>query len=138
LYSSKKAFTKDLNKIYNLLYETTGIYPKFYRFPGGSSASGTEVPIEELIPVLEKKGITYLDWNVISPDTVNASISKNKMIAGILEGVAAYETSIVLFYDVADRPVTVKALPEIIKQLKEQNCELLPVDETTVLIRHSK
>jgi peptidoglycan/xylan/chitin deacetylase (PgdA/CDA1 family) len=138
LYASKKKFTKDLDKIYNLLYSVTGVYPRFYRFPGGSSATGTDVPIEELIPVLEQKGVEYLDWNVISPDTVNASVSKNKMIAGILEGVAAYDTSIVLFYDVADRPMTVKALPEIIKQLKKQNCELLPVDETTVLIRHNK
>lgn len=137
LYSSKKEFKRDLNQIYNLLYEATGKYPKYYRFPGGSSVTGTDIPIADLIPILEEKGIVYLDWNVISPDTVQANIPKNKMIAGILEGVSAYESSIVLMYDVADRPMTVKALPEIIKQLKKQNCELLPVDEATALIRHN-
>lgn len=138
LYSSKKNFKKDLNQIYELLFDVTGEYPEFYRFPGGSSTTGTDVSIEELIPVLEEKGITYLDWNVVSPDAVNPSTSKSKMIAGILDGVAAYETSIVLLYDVADRPMTVKALPEIIKQLKKENYELLPVDETTVLVRHNQ
>lgn len=137
IYSSKKEFTRDLKSIYNLLKKTTGEPPKYYRFPGGSSYTETDVPIDDLIPVLEKMGIVYLDWNVISPDTVHASVSKTEMIDGILEGVAAYDTSIVLLYDVADRPMTVKALPEIIKQLKKQNYELLPVDEATAPIRHN-
>lgn len=137
IYSSKKEFKRDLMQIYNLLYETTGVAPVYYRFPGGSSVSGTDVPVSDLIPILEGKGIVYLDWNVISPDTTQATVSKKKMIAGILEGVAAYDSSIVLLYDVADHPMTAKALPEIIKQLKNQNCELLPVDEATALIRHN-
>lgn len=137
IYSSKKEFKRDLNQIYKLLYETTGVKPVYYRFPGGSSVTGTDIRIQDLIPVLEAKGLVYLDWNVISPDTVHASVSKKKMIAGILEGVSAYASSIVLLYDVADRPMTAKALPEIIKQLKKQNCELLPIDEATALIRHN-
>lgn len=138
LYSSVKAFRNDLRRIYELLHEVTGKYPVFYRFPGGSSVTGNGVKAKDLIPVLEEKGIVYLDWNVVSPDTANASVSKSKMIAGILEGVAAYDTSVVMFYDVADRPMTVRALPEIIKQLKKENYELLPVDEKTALVRHNQ
>lgn len=138
LYSSKKAFKKDLNKIYNYLYDVTGVYPKFYRFPGGSSTTGTDVPVDDLISILEEKGIIYLDWNIVSPDAVTPTVSKNKMITGILEGVAAYDTSIVMLYDVADHPTTVKALPEIIKRLKKENYELLPVDMSTTLIRHNQ
>lgn len=137
IYSSKKEFKRDLNQIYTLLYETTGVAPTYYRFPGGSSVTGTDVPIHDLISILEEKGLIYLDWNVISPDTTQASVSKKKMITGILEGVAAYDSSVILLYDVADHPMTAKALPEIIKQLKNQNCEILPVNEATALIRHS-
>lgn len=137
IYSSKKEFKRDLNQIYTLLYETTGVAPIYYRFPGGSSVTGTDVPIHDLISILEEKGIIYLDWNVISPDTTQASVSKKKMITGILEGVAAYDSSVILLYDVADHPMTAKALPEIIKQLKNLNCEILPVNEATTLIRHS-
>lgn len=137
IYSSKKEFKRDFNQIYTLLYETTGVAPVYYRFPGGSSVTGTDVPIQELIPILEEKGVIYLDWNVISPDTSQAAISKKKMITGIMESVAAYDSSIILLYDVADRPMTAKALPDIIKQLKEQNCEILPVNEATALVRHN-
>ena len=112
IYSSKKEFKRDLNQIYKLLYETTGVKPVYYRFPGGSSVTGTDIRIQDLIPVLEAKGLVYLDWNVISPDTVHASVSKKKMIAGILEGVSAYASSIVLLYDVADRPRDYKAIKE--------------------------
>lgn len=137
IYSSKKEFKRDLNQIYTLLYETTGVAPTYYRFPGGSSVTGIDVPIHDLISILEEKGLIYLDWNVISPDTTQASVSKKKMITGILEGVAAYDSSVILLYDVADHPMTAKALPEIIKQLKKQNCEILPVNEATALIRHN-
>ena len=37
IYASEKAFTQDLDKIYEYLHDVTGVYPKFYRFPGGSS-----------------------------------------------------------------------------------------------------
>lgn len=137
IYESKKAFEKDFNQIYNYLYEVTGIYPSFYRFPGGSSNQSMELPIQTFIDVLKEKGVDYLDWNVISPDIGKANITKKQMVNSIKEGVLQYDTSIVLMYDVADRPMTVKALPSIIKALKAENCELLPVDKDTVLIQHS-
>lgn len=137
IYSSTKSFAKDLDKISNLLYRVTGVRSKFYRFPGGSSTSGSEIPIGEFVKILEDKNITYLDWNVISPDAVSTSVKKEKMISGILDAVSAYETSVVLLYDVADRPMTVKALPEIIEELKKEGYKLLPVDDKTTLIRHS-
>ena len=54
-----------------------------------------------------------------------------------MQGVDAYDTAVVLMYDVADKPMTVKALPSIIKQIKAKNYELLPVDESMILIQHN-
>ena len=97
-----------------------------------------KVSIQELIPILEQKNLSYLDWNVISPEAKNAKVTKKQMVSGILEGVSAYDTSIVLLYDVADKPMTAKALSAIIKELKKENYELLPIDENTVPIRHNQ
>lgn len=137
IYESKKAFRKDFEKIYEYLHDVTGIYPKFYRFPGGSSTQSSELPIQTFIDVLEEKQIRYLDWNVISPDVNDPSVSKKQMVSSITEGVAQYATSVVLMYDVADKPMTVKALPSIIKALKAENYELLPAEETMTLIQHN-
>lgn len=137
IYESKEAFEKDFDQLYRYLHEVTGVYPKFYRFPGGSSTQSTELPIQTFIDVLDEKNVAYVDWNVISPDIGNTNVTKKQMVSSISEGVAQYDTSIVLMYDVADKPMTVKALPSIIKALKEESYELLPIDENTTLIQHN-
>lgn len=137
IYDSKEAFEKDLKQINRCLYEATGVHTKFYRFPGGSSTQNTSLPIQNFIDVLKKNHYLYLDWNVISPDINNANATKEQVVTGVVQGVDAYDTAVVLMYDVADKPMTVKALPSIIKQIKAKNYELLPVDESMILIQHN-
>ena len=137
IYDSKEAFEKDLKQINRCLYEATGVHTKFYRFPGGSSTQNTSLPIQNFIDVLKKNHYLYLDWNVISPDINNANATKEHVVTGVRQGVDAYDTAVVLMYDVADKPMTVKALPSIIKQIKAKNYELLPVDESMILIQHN-
>ena len=137
IYDSKEAFEKDLKQINRCLYEATGVHTKFYRFPGGSSTQNTSLPIQNFIDVLKKNHDLYLDWNVISPDINNANATKEQVVTGVMQGVDAYDTAVVLMYDVADKPMTVKALPSIIKQIKAKNYELLPVDESMILIQHN-
>ena len=137
IYDSKEAFEKDLKQINRCLYEATGVHTKFYRFPGGSSTQNTSLPIQNFIDVLKKNHYLYLDWNVISPDINNANATKEQVVTIVMQGVDAYDTAVVLMYDVADKPMTVKALPSIIKQIKAKNYELLPVDESMILIQHN-
>ena len=137
IYDSKEAFEKDLKQINRCLYEATGVHTKFYRFPGGSSTQNTSLSIQNFIDVLKKNHYLYLDWNVISPDINNANATKEQVVTGVMQGVDAYDTAVVLMYDVADKPMTVKALPSIIKQIKAKNYELLPEDESMILIQHN-
>ena len=137
IYDSKEAFEKDLKQINRCLYEATGVHTKFYRFPGGSSTQNTSLSIQNFIDVLKKNHYLYLDWNVISPDINNANATKEQVVTGVMQGVDPYDTAVVLMYDVADKPMTVKALPSIIKQIKAKNYELLPVDESMILIQHN-
>lgn len=137
IYDSKEAFEKDLKQINRCLYEATGVHTKFYRFPGGSSTQNTSLSIQNFIDVLKKNHYLYLDWNVISPDINNANATKEQVVTGVMQGVDAYDTAVVLMYDLADKPMTVKALPSIIKQIKAKNYELLPVDESMILIQHN-
>lgn len=137
IYDSKKAFTKDFEKIYQYLEEVTGIKPEWYRFPGGSSTQNTELPITTFIDVLKKKNVQYIDWNVISPDVSDASVKKEQIVESIGECVAQFDTSVVLMYDSVEKKITVKALPLLIKKLKSENYELLPIDSETPLVQHN-
>ena len=49
IYASVSAFLDDFNKIYNLIYEATGVKPKIFRFPGGSKNSFNKNNYKELI-----------------------------------------------------------------------------------------
>lgn len=138
IYESTASFSKDLEKIYRYLHKVTGVYPEFYRFPGGSSTKSTKVPIQEFIQVLNQKNISYIDWNVVSPDVGSPYIAKKQMVKGILQEVSKYDTSVVLMQDAADKPMTARALPAIIKELKKENYKLLPIDRNTRLVRHNE
>lgn len=137
IYESTESFSKDLDKIYKHLYKITGVYPEFYRFPGGSSTGNTKIPIQNFIQVLNQKNISYMDWNVISPDEKIPKVTKKQMVKEIVQGIARYDTSVVLMYDAEDKPMTAQALPAIIKKLKKENYKLLPIDRNTVPVRHN-
>ena len=138
IYASEKAFSQDLDKLYDYLYEVTGVHSEFYRFPGGSSVQDTSVPIEDLVKILDKKGVTYLDWNVISPDIRDASVSRKRMINELMSDVKKYDTSVVMFYDTQTQPITIKTLSSFIRKLKKNQYEILPVDANTAPIRHNQ
>lgn len=137
LYKSKETFEKDFLKIYDLLQKETGLEPKWYRFPGGSSTQNAKLPIQTYIDVLSDKKVQYIDWNVISPDINEPSATKDDVVDGIVKNVLKFDTSVVLMYDSVDREMTVKALPLLIKKLKQENYELLPIDEDTPLVQHN-
>lgn len=138
IYKSEKAFSADFNKLYKLLYDVTGKYPEWYRFPGGSSTETMKTSLGSLVHVLEEKDVSYIDWNVISPEAMNPKVSKKDMINGIMSDVSGYDTAVVMLYDAANRPMTVKSLPSLIKKMKQKKYELLPLDQSIVPVRHSQ
>ncbi len=137
IYRSKKSFEKDLEQISKLLHNVTGTFSTIYRFPGGSSTTVGKEDMEVLMEVLDEKGITYYDWNVISPDVTNPNVSKKEVIRQIMENVEGFDTAIVLMNDAINHPMTVKALPKLLQNMKENGYELLPMDEDTPVIQHN-
>lgn len=137
IYGSLEGFQKDFKKISEHLFDITGVKSVYYRFPGGSSNSVNQFPIAEYRSFLEQQGVTYLDWNVIAANGTTDSVTKEEMVKSVLDGVARYDTSIVLLYDSADKKMTAKSLGAIIDRLREEGYELLPIDQNTTPVQHS-
>lgn len=139
IYSSVKAFKDDLNKIENLLTDVTGQKPKYYRFPGGSSNTVSKVDIKKLITYLNEENITYFDWNVVNGDAESSKpVPKNKLVKNVMTGIKNYNSCIVLMHDAEPKETTVEALPEIIRRIKKQGAQMLPIDENTKVVQHIK
>ena len=138
IYSSVKAFEKDFNKLSNLLYKTTGIRPKYFRFPGGSSNKVSSLPMTDFVTYLNDKGIVYFDWNVINGDATGKKLTKEQMIKNVMSGVRENTNSIVLMHDIAASGLTVESVSTLIKKLQKEEYVILPITKYTTPIQHIK
>lgn len=137
IYESKEAFARDLNSLQEYLYETTGVWPRIYRFPGGSSNTVSKVDMQELIEYLTDIGITYFDWNVASGDAVSRTLPAETIVNNCLSGIEKQKESVILMHDASNKGTTIEALPQIIEAIQEQgDAELLLITDETVPVQH--
>ncbi len=136
LYESLGSFSADLHKLQTYLYQTTGVWSQYYRFPGGSSNTVSKVSMDELIGYLDLEHITYFDWNVASSDD-RSGINKDIIVANVMTGVPKFHEAIILLHDAPDKPATVEALPEIIEQIQAMDdTVIVPITEDTLPVQH--
>lgn len=138
IYKSKTAFFQDFDKIHDLLEEVTGEDVKYYRFPGGTSNTISDVPMKTLIKGMNKRKVDYFDWNAMNGDASGKNLTKREMLDNVLKDVEIHNTSVVLMHDCAGKDKTTEMLPALIKALKKKNMAVLPIDEDTPLIQHVK
>ena len=137
IYESKEAFAKDLNSLQEYLYEITGVWPRIYRFPGGSSNTVSKVDMQELIKYLTDIGITYFDWNVASGDAVSRTLPAETIVNNCLSGIEKQKESVILMHDASNKGTTVEALPQIIEAVQERgDTGILPITDETVPVQH--
>lgn len=137
IYASKEQFAQDLDNLQEFLYDTTGVWSRFYRFPGGSSNQVSEVPMEQLTQYLSEENIFYLDWNVSCQDATGRNLRPQQIAANVTENVGKYHTAVVLLHDASDKTSTVEALPLIIEKIQStENMEFAPVDDEMIMVHH--
>lgn len=137
IYQSMDSFTSDLSKLQEYLYQVTGVWPRYYRFPGGSSNTVSNVDMQELITYLNENDIVYMDWNIASGDAMGGKIPKESIISNCLDQIDQMDECVILLHDIADKDTTVEALPEIIEQIQERgDAVILPVTDGTIPVQH--
>lgn len=139
IYASEEAFEEDLSKLQDFLYDTTGVWSHFYRFPGGSSNQVSTVDMSELAAYMQQQDIYYLDWNVASGDATGKKVKAQTLVDNVLTGVGKHQTAVVLLHDAANKNATVEALPAIIEGIQAMDdTVLLPVSDEMEFVQHLK
>ncbi len=137
IYQSKESFVEDLEKLQEFLYETTGVWCRYCRFPGGSSNTVSSVDMHELIDYLEEQDMSYFDWNISSGDASSAYISPEAIVRNSTARLQNFPEAIILMHDASDKDSTVEALPRLIEQIQAmEDTELLPITDDTEAIHH--
>lgn len=136
IYASLTAFKADFYKIQNFLYDVTGVKPKYYRFPGGSSNTVSSVDMFELINFLDDENITYFDWNDSNGDASSVNYTADEMVDNVINGISRENDTYVLMHDSNDKQTTVEALPKIIEELNDMRIDMGAIDGNSKPIQH--
>ena len=137
-YDSEEDFQTAMKKLQEYLYELTGVWPRFYRFPGGSSNTVSNIDMQKLADWLTDQGVTYFDWNVASGDAVSRELPAETLLANCLAGIRNQQSCVVLMHDAANKDTTVEALPEIISEIRlQEDAVFLPITDDTVPVQHT-
>lgn len=143
IYSSKEKYLKDFFNCLNWIKETTGISPKIYRFPGGSSNTiASKNLIKSIIKELEKQGFTHADWNV---DTLDSYVKNEpyKVVNNAMVAIKKNENNnhyyqTILMHDDIHKPATIEALPNLIEKIIAKDYIFKKMDEKSHIIKHTK
>ncbi len=119
IYASVEGYLEDFAKTYYLIYETTGIKPDVYRFPGGSINSYTAWIYEEIIAEMTRRGFTYYDWNASSGDAAPGA-NTAAVLSNTIQSSKGKDRIILLMHDSMGKSYTVSALPDIIEHYRTQ------------------
>jgi peptidoglycan-N-acetylglucosamine deacetylase len=119
IYRSVEDFLDDFYTSYKEIYKATSVNPRVFRFPGGSINAYNRGIYQELISEMLRRGFLYYDWNISTRDTV-PNIDSEMIINNIKTTVKGQNCIVILAHDIKDNYQTVKALPEIIKFLREE------------------
>ena len=139
IYKSVESYLNDFNKIEEIILSETGVKPKIFRFPGGSSNTISRKYclgiMSELAKKMEEQGYIYFDWHIDSGDTSKKNNSVNDIIKNMKKSLKGNGDYIVLMHDIKKN--TIKALPEIIKYAKARGYKFEKITENTP-VKHSK
>lgn len=138
IYSSVEAYLNDFNKIYTLIYETTGLKPTIFRFAGGSKNSFNKNNYREIIAEMTRRGFDYYDWNLSTGDAAKKSLTPaEKCLSNVLNYSAKYNNAVVLMHDAQPKTTTVQALPALIDGLRNQGFSFQKLSNEIYPVPHS-
>ena len=137
IYQSVESYSTDLSKLQEFLYDTTGVWCRYCRFPGGSSNTVSRVDMHELIAYLDDQDMSYFDWNISSGDATNSYISASDIIRNCTANLKDYDEAIILMHDASNKNSTVEALPKLIETIQAmEDTKIVPITDDTERIHH--
>lgn len=125
IYSSAAGLKNEIDKTNTALYNAAGIITKLFRPPYG----GTYIRNDKFKSVLNPYKIIL--WNIESMDSKSTGITSDEIINSVINQVKNKKSAVIIMHDSSTHMETVKALPTIIKYLKDNGFAILPIEENT-------
>lgn len=138
IYKSVDSYFEDLNKVGNMVKDIIGYFPRYIRFPGGSSNTISRKYckgiMSTLVDEVHARGFEYYDWNVGSGDASGNNVAESKIIKNST-GYSMKEINI-LMHDTAAKGTTVAALDDIIEHYAAKGYVFKGIDDNSYAPHH--
>jgi len=136
IYNSVDDYLDDFYKMFKYIYDTTGVKPEIFRFPGGSINAYNSDNYQEIIAEMIRRGFTYHDWNVVAGDTVKGA-TKDIVYNNVIDGLKDYKKVVVLMHDSVEKRETTESLFKIIETFQNKGFSFDKLDGTIIPITFS-
>ena len=136
LYESLDSFAEDFARIRDDIYQATGVESIYYRFPGGSSNTVSNIDMHEFIDYLDSQGVEYFDWNVSSGDAAGTPASSGQIYNNVTSALRHDRSNVVLMHDAGAKGTTADALPDIIRYCLANGYSIQPITPATKPVHH--
>jgi len=118
IYASVEDYLTDMYQLFCLIRDTTGTTPVVFRMAGGSINGYNYGIYHEILSEMLRRGFVPYDWNLSSGDASERTIKPEQICQNVLSSVDRFSRGFVLMHDSAAKGNTVKALPDLIHELK--------------------
>lgn len=124
LYLSVDSYKEDFFKAKEVVYKTTGVEAKLFRFPGGSINAYNKEVYQDIIDEMTAQGYIYFDWNASLEDATRNN-EPEKLLQNAKESTFGRGKVVMLAHDVVYN--TTLCLEALIEQFPEYR--MLPLTE---------
>lgn len=122
IYRNIDSFLEDFNQAYEIISGIVDTDVCMFRFPWGSYNGYLKKMKNELTTEMERRGFTYIDWNVSGEDSVGCP-TKSSILRNIKKDLKRYDYPVILLHDSPSTELTARVLPDIIEMLMEEGYE---------------
>jgi len=122
IYKNAQSVLEEYNKTEKAIQKAIGntkYSSHLFRFPGGYSGGNYTGIKREAAKLLNKKNISYIDWNVLTGDAQGAN-TKEMILKNVKKYVKDKGNVVVLMHDSSSKILTYETLTDVINYLKNQ------------------
>lgn len=130
IYQSVDTFLADMDKVARLIYETTGIRPCVYRFPGGSNNGRAKNVNHAILDEMERRGFVCFDWNSSTQDAEGKKFTPEQLADNAIKSYGSKQRVIVLAHDGGGQKNTPYAVGKMVTEARNRGFTFALLDNS--------
>lgn len=111
IYPSTDGFLQDISVLNDYIWETAGVRPEIFRFPGGSATVNASPQVmKSIIAEMGRRGYLYYDWHVSGGDDTATAYAPEYLAERMVRQALEFDYPVILLHDNPGATTTAEAV----------------------------